>query len=337
MNTNGTITMSMRELDRVKVIEAVAEARLKPGPAAERLGLSVRQVERLVLRYRAAGVAGLGSGKRGRPGNHQLPGGKAQRALALIRERYEDFGPTLACEKLRACHGIDLAVETVRTLMMASGLWIARKQRPPKIYQPRNRRSCLGELIQIDGSDHRWFDERAPACTLLVFIDDATSRLMTLHFTATESTFSYFEATRRYIEAYGKPVALYSDRASVFSVNHRSSKADKGVTQFGRALYELNVDTFCANSSQAKGRVERANLTLQDRLVKELRLRAISTRAAANAFAPHFIVDFNARFAKPPMRDFDAHRPVRADEDLDLLFTWRLQRKVSLSLTVQYE
>src|SRR5471032_12276 len=277
MNTNGTITMSMRELDRLKVIQAVAEARLKPGRAAERLGLSVRQVERLVLRYRAAGVAGLVSGKRGRPGNHQLAGGKAQRALALIRERYEDFGPTLACEKLRECHGIDLAVETVRTLMTEAGLWIPRKQRPPKIHQPRSRRSCLGELIQIDGSDHRWFEERAPACTLLVFIDDATSRLMTLHFTATESTFSYFEATRHYLASHGKPVAFYSDKASVFRSNQYATKGGKGVTYFGRAMFELNIDTWCANSSSAKGRVERAHLTLQDRLVKEMRLRGIST------------------------------------------------------------
>ena len=168
MNSNGTITMSMRELDRLKVIQAVAEARLKPGRAAERLGLSVRQIERLVLRYRAAGVAGLVSGKRGRPGNHQLPGGKAQRALALIRERYADFGPTLACEKLRECHGIRLAKETVRRLMTDAGLWVPRRQRPPKVCQPRARPACLGELIQIDGSDHCWFEERAPACTLLV-------------------------------------------------------------------------------------------------------------------------------------------------------------------------
>ncbi|WP_175759622.1 ISNCY family transposase, partial [Burkholderia ambifaria] len=197
--------------------------------------------------------------------------------------------PTLACEKLRECHGIDLAAETVRTLMMASGLWIPRKQRPPKVYQPRNRRACLGELIQIDGSDHRWFEDRAPACTLLVFIDDATGRLMTLHFTANESTFSYFEALSKYLDSHGKPIAFYSDKASVFYVKKRSETAGKGVTQFGRALYELNIDAFCANTSQAKGRVERANLTLQDRLVKELRLRGISTREAANAYAPSFI------------------------------------------------
>jgi transposase len=138
--------MTMREVDRLKVIEAVAECRLKPGQAADRLSLSVRQVERLVLRYRAAGVAGLVSGKRGRPSNHQLPAGKAQRALALIRERYADFGPTLACEKLCECHGIRLAKETVRKLMTGAGLWIPRRQRPPKVYQPRARRACRGEL-----------------------------------------------------------------------------------------------------------------------------------------------------------------------------------------------
>ncbi len=200
-----------------------------------------------------------------RASNHRLSEGVAQRALRLIRERYADFGPTLACEKLRECHGIRLAVETVRTLMTAAGLWVPRKQRPPSIHQPRNRRACLGELIQIDGSDHRWFEDCAPACTLLVFIDDATSRLMTLHFTATESTFSYFEALSKYLRAHGKPMAFRSDKASVFNVKNRSSTAGKGVTQFGRALYELNIDAFCANTSQAKGRVERADLTLQDR------------------------------------------------------------------------
>src|SRR5271154_6851696 len=183
--------------------------------------------------------------------------------------------------------------------MMNAGLWMTRKQRPPKVYQPRNRRACLGELIQIDGSDHRWFEDRAPACTLLVFIDDATGRLMTLHFTPTESTFSYFEALDNYLAAHGKPVALYSDKFSVFYVKDRASTVGKGVTQFGRALYQLNIEAFCANTSQAKGRVERANLTLQDRLVKEMRLRGINTKEAANAYAPCFIADFNRRFAKP--------------------------------------
>ncbi|WGS51705.1 ISNCY family transposase (plasmid) [Paraburkholderia sp. D15] len=337
MNATGTITMSMTELDRLKVVQAVCERRLKPGQAADRLALSVRQVERLVQRYQAAGVAGLVSGRRGRPGNHQLSDGVARRALAIIRERYADFGPTLACEKLRECHGIGLSVETVRALMIAAGLWIPRRDRPPKVYQPRNRRACQGELIQIDGSDHRWFEDRAPACTLLVFIDDATGRLMTLHFTATESTFSYFEALHKYLGTHGKPVAFYSDKASVFYVKGRSETAGKGVTQFGRALYELNIETFCANTSQAKGRVERANLTLQDRLVKELRLRGISSRELANAYVPSFIADFNRRFGKPPKSDHNAHRPVRDDEDLRQILAYRVARKVTHSLTVQYD
>ncbi|CAE6777449.1 ISNCY family transposase ISBcen27 [Paraburkholderia aspalathi] len=191
MHAAALVTLNMRELDRLKVIQAIVDMGLKPGRAAERLGLTVRQVERLVIRYQESGAAGLASRRRGRSGNRKLDEGLAQQALAIIRERYADFGPTLACEKLRECHGLRLAKETVRRLMTDAGLWIPRRQRPPKIHQLRSRRACVGELVQIDGSDHRWFEERAPACTLLVYVDDATSRLMALHFTASESTFSY--------------------------------------------------------------------------------------------------------------------------------------------------
>ncbi|MDR5755105.1 MULTISPECIES: ISNCY family transposase [unclassified Caballeronia] len=336
MRPGTLVTLNMRELDRLKVIQAVVDTGLKPGRAAERLGVTVRQIERLVIRYRESGAAGLTSRKRGGRGNRRLDVELTQRALTIIRDRYADFGPTLACEKLWGCHGIRLAKETVRKLMTEAGLWVPRRQRPPKVYQPRARRACLGELIQIDGSDHRWFEDRAPACTLLVYVDDATSRIMQLHFTATESTFSYFEATRAYIERYGKPGALYSDKASVFR-NVHPGKTGNRVTPFGRAMYELNIDTFCANSSSAKGRVERTHLTLQDRLVKEMRLRGINTVAEANAWALSFMASDNARFAKPPKSDFDAHRPLRVDESLDLTLTWREPRKVTKSLTVQYD
>ena len=329
--------MTMREADRLKTIQAVVDRMLRVGQAAQRLDLSRRQLERLVQRYQDEGACGLVSRKRGRPNNHQLAPGTAERAMQLIRERYPDFGPTLACEKLSECHGVVVSKETVRSLMTTAGLWVPRKQRAAKVHQPRNRRSCLVELIQIDGSDHAWFEDWAPTGTLLVFIDDAASRLMQLHFVPTESAFAYFEATRVYLEQHGKPVAFYSDKASIFRSVRESTDFGRGTTQYGRALFELNIDIMCANTSQAKGRVERANLTLQDRLVKELRLRGINTREAANAFAPRFIAGFNARFAKPPRRDFDAHRPVRGDEDLELVFTWRLQRKVSLSLTLQHE
>jgi hypothetical protein len=252
MAATDRITMSMRELDRFKVIQGVADGQLKPWRAAERLGLTTRQIRRLVVRLREHGPAGLVSGRREKPSNNRLDATTADRAVAIIREFYADFGPTLACEKLRECHGIRLAKETVRHLMTAAGLWMPRKQRPPKIHQPRARRACFGELVQIDGSDHRWFEERAPASTLLVYVDDATSRLLALHFTATESTFSYFEATRAYLEHFGKPVALYSDKASVFR-GTRAATTGNSVTQFGRAMYELNIDTWCANSSPAKG------------------------------------------------------------------------------------
>jgi transposase len=337
MTTSGTITMTMREVDRLRTIQSVVEGMLMTRQAAERLQLSRRQVERLTVRYRRQGASGLLSRHRGHPSNYQLADGTAERALNLIRDSYADFGPTLACEKLRECHGLVLSKETVRHLMTKAGLWIPRRQRPPKIYQPRARRSCLGELVQIDGSDHRWFEDRAPACTLLVYVDDATSRIMALHFTATESTFSYFEATRAYLELHGKPVAFYSDKASVFRSTQTATTGGKGVTHFGRAMFELNIDGLCANSSQAKGRVERANLTLQDRLVKELRLRQIDTREAANAYAPHFIADYNTRFGKVPRSAFNAHRPLRTDENLDTILTWREPRRVTRSLTLQYD
>jgi transposase len=336
MDERGLITASMRELERIKLIEAVVEGRLGCYQAAERLDLCVRQISRLCRRYEACGPAGLVSGKRGKTSNRELPVDLHARAMALVRERYADFGPTLACEKLEECHGIKLGKETVRRWMRDAGLWIPRRQRPPRIYQPRARRACLGELIQIDGCEHRWFEERAPQCTLLVYVDDATSQLMEMHFTASESTFSYFEATRAYIERYGKPGAFYSDRASVFRMT-RANQTGHSTTQFGRAMYELNIDTFCANSSSAKGRVERAHLTLQDRLVKELRLRGINTVAEANVYAPSFMAAYNARFAKPPRSTFDAHRPLRDEECLERALTWREARRVTQALTVQYD
>ncbi|MFC4435784.1 ISNCY family transposase, partial [Cupriavidus respiraculi] len=327
----------MRQIDRLKVLQALAEGLLKTGIAAGRMGLSTRQTLRLLRRFEAIGPVALINGRVARAGNNQLTPGLEARVRGLIRDTYADFGPTLACEKLRERHGIDLAKETVRRIMIDAGFWVPRKLRPPKVHQPRHRRACLGELIQIDGSDHRWFEDRGPACTLLVYVDDATGQLMQLLFVPTESTFSYFAATRAYLERHGKPVAFYSDKAGVFRVNAKDGPDGRGYTQFGRALFELNIDILCANSSQAKGRVERMNGTLQDRLVKELRLRGIDTPAAANAYAPAFIADFNARFAKVPRSDFDAHRPVRGDEDLTRIFTWREWRKVSQNLTLQYD
>lgn len=229
MATDGaTITMCMREADRLKTVQAVVDGALRVGVAAQRLGLSRRQLERLLQRYEAQGAAWLLSRKRGRPSNHQLPAGLAERAIALIRQFYADFGPTLATEKLRERHGVALGKETVRQLMIAAGLWVPRRQRTAPVHQPRSRRSCLGELVQIDGCEHAWFEDRAPPCTLLVFVDDATSRLMQLYFAPTETTFAYFEALCVYLGCHGKPMALYSDKDSSFRPTRDSVDFGRG-------------------------------------------------------------------------------------------------------------
>lgn len=331
------VTVTMRDLDRLKCIQGVIDRQLRLYQAAERLGLTTRQVRRLVRRYEQEGPVGLISRHRNRPSNRRIKAAVADHAFAILREQYADFGPTLAAEKLRERHGVNLAVETVRSLMVAGGLWLPRRLRPPKIQQPRTRRACAGELIQIDGCEHAWFEDRAPPCTTLVYVDDATSRLMVVLFTGTESTFAYFEATRQYLTLYGKPLAFYSDKASVFRVNLKSATGGDGHTQFGRALYELNIDGICANTPAAKGRVERAHLTLQDRLVKELRLEHISTIDDANELMPTFIADYNRRFGKLPRDRHDAHRPLRDDENLDTIFAWRETRKVTSNLTLHYE
>jgi transposase len=337
MRQLSRVTMSMRELDRLKVIQAVLDGELPGVRAAQRLQISARQIRRMVKRYRAEGPVGLISRARQRPSNHRLKADLEHQVAQLLREHYADFGPTLAAEKLAQRHQIVLAKGTVRRIQMAAGLWIPRKARPVQIQQPRARRACFGELIQIDGCEHRWFEERAPACTAIVYVDDATSRLMVVRFTGAESTFAYFEATREYLKRYGKPLTLYSDKASVFRVNHSAAVNGPGYTQFGRALYELNIQGLCANTPAAKGRVERAHLTLQDRLVKELRLAGISSIEAANAFMPRFIEAYNARFAKLPRNAHDAHRELRVDEDLELIFAWRELRKVTQNLTLHYE
>ncbi len=206
------------------------------------------------------------------------------------------------------------------------------------IHQPRLWRECFGELVQIDGSEHRWFEDRGPPCTPLVFIDDPTSRLMQLRFVSSQSTFSYFDALLGYLSAHGRPVAFYSDKHSVFRATKAEPKGGQGMTQFGRALCELSIEILCANSSQAKGRVERVNRTLQDRLVKELRLAGVSDMAAGNALLAEFTTRFNAKFATAAARSEDAHRPLNmAPDRLADVLSWREQCHVGHQLALSYE
>jgi transposase len=327
--------MSQPELTRLDVIQRVKRKTLRQRQAAELLSLSVRQVKRLCKAYQASGAGALISKQRGQPSNNRLPEKTATKARQLLRTRYHDFGPTLAQEKL-AIEGVSLSVETVRQLLIAEGLWQARRARRPVIHQLRERRTRLGELVQIDGSPHDWFEGRAAKCTLLVFVDDATSQLMHLQFVEAETTFNYFAAVRSYITTFGKPLAFYSDKFSVFRVNIPNALSGTGLTQFGRAMKELDIELICAHSPQAKGRVERANQTLQDRLTKELRLRGLCSIAAANAYLPEFIHEYNVRFAVTPRCAESAHRQLQKGEDLDRVLTLCERRTLSKNLTLSY-
>jgi transposase len=331
------LSVSDAELKRLEVLRDIDRGGLPVRAAAQLLGRSERQVWRLLKAFRVAGVSGLISKKRGQPSNRKTAAAVRAAALWIVRHNYADFGPTLAAEKLAGEHGFSFSSETLRKWMIADGLWLDRKQRQKRIHQPRSRRDCVGELVQVDGSEHWWFEDRGPQCTLLVFVDDATSRLMHLQFVESESTFAYFAATRAYLEAWGKPIAFYSDKHGVFRVNHPGALAGDGMTQFGRALHALNIDIICANSSSAKGRVERANKTLQDRLVKELRLAGAATLEDGNALLPAFMADYNARFAKAPANSKDLHRRLGPSDDLEDAFAWREERTLSRALTLQYD
>lgn len=333
--TEETITLSHQEIDRLSVIQSAIRRQLTQAEAALQLGIGIRQVKRLIRAYRIQGAAGLISGHRGKRPNNAIDDAVRRQALQLVQAHYADFSPTFAHEKLTELHGFHFSVETLRQWMMAGGLWQAKSRKQAHIHQRRPRRPRLGELVQIDGSPHDWFEERGPRCTLIVFIDDATSRLMALRFAPTETTQAYMETLSEHLELHGRPVALYSDKHSIFRVNHPDKEGE--LTQFTRALKTLGIEPIHANTPQAKGRVERANLTLQNRLVKELRLQGIDSIEEANRFLPTFIEDYNRRFAVEPQHADDAHREVlHSPEELELILCLHHARKLSKNLTLQF-
>ena len=333
----GLIAMSERDLQRIEILSKVMAERMTLVTAAHILDLSTRQVRRLLQRMHTDGAASIRHKAIGRPSNNRICDGVRDYAVTLVRERYADFGPTLAAEKLGERDGLRLSRETLRSWMVDAGLWLSRKQRRT-FHQPRLRREAYGELVQIDGSEHRWFEDRGPPCSLLVFVDDATGKLMQLRFVRSESAFTYFETLELYLKRHGAPIAFYSDKHSVFRVAKKDAKGGQGMTQFGRALCELNIEILCANSSQAKGRVERMNRTLQDRLVKELRLAGICNMEAGNVFLPEFVEAYNARFAAAPARSEDLHRPMNlAPDRLAEILCKREQRYVGSQLTFSFE
>lgn len=330
--------MSQKEVDRLEIIQRLISRQISQIETAEQLNLSTRQIRNLRRQYERLGVAGLISKRRGCPSNNRLHDELRSQVVELIKTNYHDFKPTFAHEKLTEQHGLKLSVESTRQIMMTAGIWTGKKRKAIRVHQHRARRSCLGELIQIDGSPHDWFEDRGPRCCLLVFIDDATSQLMYLHFADAESTEAYFTAAEAYIKLHGRPLCYYSDRHSIFRVNIPEATTGTGETQFGRAMRELGIKTICANSPQAKGRVERANGVLQDRLIKEMRLRNISSITDANEFLPAFMADYNKRFAVAPADAANAHRASIPDAaTCSLIFSKQYQRHISNNLEVSYK
>lgn len=330
--------MSAQEQSRSEVILLYIEGHIKQKIAAKRIDLSTRQVRRIAKDYRLHGAKALIHGNRGKASNRQISVDIKQHSLALIRKHYHDFGPTFAAEKLSEKHAIKVSSETLRQWMISEDIWQAKSKKKQRHHPVRERRPRMGELIQIDGTPHDWFEGKAAKCTLMVFIDDATSKLFDLQFYPTEGTQAYMEGLRRYMKSYGRPAALYSDRHSSLTVNTGDAESGDQLTQFGRALKTLDIEHIKANSPQAKGRVERANLTLQDRLLKEMRLEGISNIEEGNAYLATYMEKHNQKFAVLPASNEDANRLVlHTEEELDLIFSKHYKRKLSKNLALQYD
>ena len=342
MKSEDTLRMRCKEIDRLKVIQAVLEKRLKQRHAAKQLNLSVRQVRRMCRRVKRDGARGLLHRLRGRRSNHCLPMGILEKALKLVATHYPDFGPTFANEKIRDVHNMTLSTPVLRGGMMRAGLWKPRRQKD-RHRAWRERRACVGELVQLDGSEHDWFEGRGPRCALLIFIDDATSRILHGEFVPVEDTLSLLGAVKTYLERYGRPAAFYVDRDSIYKVNRQATVEEElrdaqPVTQFSRAMGELDIQMIFALSPQAKGRVERGFRTHQDRLVKELRLAEISTMKGANVFLQEdYIPSHNARYAVEPASSLDAHRRLLPSHRLDETLSFRLERVVANDFTVRLQ
>jgi len=337
------ITMSMKETERIAIMDKLVAKLMKQKHASRHLGISIRQVQRMVKRYKREGVSGLTHLSRGQIGNRAFSLEKKEQVIALLKKQYPDFGPTFASEKLLERDSIAISKETVRKLMIDEGLWKAHVRKHIVIHTYRDRRPCVGELIQLDGSNHKWFEERGPRCTLIAYIDDATSRIMDGEFADYEGTFTLFSATEHYLLQHGKPLSFYVDKHSTYRIN-RQATVDEELrdflpqSQFGRAMGELRIEVIFANSSEAKGRIERLFETLQDRLVKELRLEGISTKEEATKyFREVYIPRHNAKFAELPQDSFNTHRAMLPSENLSRIFTVQTKRIVSNVLVVQYK
>jgi transposase len=334
------IMLRQRELKRLHVVHKVIEGQLTQSKAAELTSLSERQVRRIVRRVQEEGDEGIRHKSRGRQSSRKTSEKLRERIVELYRQKYRGFGPTLATEKLSEAEGIGVSRETVRTLLIGSGDWQTRRRRR-KHRQWRKRKEHRGEMVQMDGSHHDWFEGRGPACVLMAYIDDGTGRVYG-RFYAYEGTIPAMDSFRRYIRKYGIPHSIYLDKHTTYKSTGKPTIEEElqgiePMSQFERAMKELEVEVLHAHSPQAKGRIERLFGTLQDRLVKEMRLRGISTIEEANRFLQEYLPSYNRKFAVKAVNKQDLHRPIPRGIDLDKILCIRTIRTVRNDSTIAHE
>ena len=334
------VIMSVKELRRVHVLRHAMEKKLTQVKAGSLLGLTARHVRRLLQRVRTEGDAGLVHRGRGKPSNRRMPEQVKVKVLTLYAQRYGDFGPTLAAEKLAERHGITISDETLRLWLRARGIdHFTRRTRPHRAW--RERRAHRGELVQLDGSHHDWFEGRGSRCVLMAYIDDASSRVYA-RFYAYEGTIPAMDSFTRYVTRYGIPLAVYADRHSTYQSSAEPTVAEQlagaePMSQFGRALGELGVELIPAYSPQAKGRIERLFHTFQDRVIKEMRLAEVSTLEEANRFLAGYLPIYNQRFSVQPAQTTDLHRPRPAGRALDHILCLKTTRCLRKDFTIAHQ
>lgn len=335
------IALSQRERDRLKVLHEVKQGHLTQVEAARRLKLTDRHVRRMLLRMRERGDGGIVHRLRGRPSNRKLAAAVEQKILARVRQRYADFGPTLASEHL-AQDGLRVSRETLRKWMTKASLWRPRSQRVKAVHVWRERRASFGELVMQDSSPFAWLEERGPACQLIALIDDATSRIWA-RFAEHDTTEENLRTLQGWLRRYGRPLAHYTDKNSIFCVTRPAAipeqlRGKEASSQFGRALSELGIEWIAAHSPQAKGRIERLFQTLQDRLVKELRLAGIASIEAANRFLElRFLPAWEQQFTVASRHPRNAHRRLGPEHHLEEILSVRVARKMAQDHTVSWD
>jgi hypothetical protein len=322
-------SMNKKELLRLNILQQVVNKQVTQKKAAELLNISTRQVRNLMQALKTEGERGIISKKRGIMRNRKYDASVRSQVLTLMMEKYEDFGPTLVCEYLEKYDDMIVSRETLRKWMIEAHLWVP-KSRKKNIHPLRRRKEHFGEMLQGDGSHHDWFENNS-FCALVYFIDDATSKITAARFFKEETLDAYFEILKEHLLTYGIPWQLYTDRFSVFE-----SRIKENLTQFRRALQTIGIKWIGANSPQAKGRIERTNRTLQDRLVKAMRVRQIKTLEEGNKFLEGFIVEYNNKFSKEPMKLKDLHRPLDGKLDLSRTLARYEERTLTKDLIFQF-